>query len=378
MQGIARRIVSNCGLHSSPDSFYIANMKVLQRKIGMWKEELPDVRAFYAMKCNPDKVVMKTMIASGFGFDAASKNEIAAAIDTGADAEKDIIFAHPVKKIGDIDYAIRCGVRMTTFDNVSEVEKLVGGLGGLLRLRIDNPSARIDLGMKYGVDRGEYKHVIDRAIELGVDVKGVCFHVGSASKDPLIFREALKFSREVIEYGRRRGGYEMGVLDIGGGFTGDGFVDCARVLRKELKDGFKDVERVIAEPGRFFAEDVFTFFTPIIGQKEKAGKKEYWIGDSLYGSFNCILYDQQIPVFNIVRNPLLKGGIDDQRMYPSVIQGVTCDSRDTLETNIILPHLRNGDYLMVENFGAYTVAGACNFNGINMAEPKVFYIGEEF
>jgi hypothetical protein len=37
----------------------------------------------------------------------------------------------------------------------------------------------------------------------------------------------------------------------------------------------------------------------------------------------------------------VKGDIDDRRLYPSVIQGVTCDSRDTLETNIVLPQLRN-------------------------------------
>lgn len=42
--------------------------------------------------------------------------------------------------------------------------------------------------------------------------------------------------------------------------------------------------------------------------------------------------------------------------------------------DIMLPELRNGDWLMFPNAGAYTVAGACDFNGINMTRPKTFYV----
>ncbi len=34
-----------------------------------------------------------------------------------------------------------------------------------------------------------------------------------------------------------------------------------------------------------------------------------------------------------------------------------------------LPQLRNGDWLMFTNAGAYTVAGACDFNGIEFTTP---------
>ena len=194
----------------------------------------------------------------------------------------------------------------------------------------------------------------------------------------MIFKEALSFSRRVIEHGRRLG-YDMDVLDVGGGFTSKGFIDCAKVIRNELeKTGLEDVKKIIAEPGRYFVEDVFTFYIPIIGQKVKACKNEYWISDSLYGSFNCILYDDQIPKFDIVRNQDASNQTNTQGiiLYPSVIHGITCDSRDTLEKNIMLPKLENGDYFFVKNFGAYTIAGACNFNGINMVNPNVFYYNE--
>lgn len=370
MQKIARHLMYTNGLQ---DSFYVANMSALKKKIDDWKRDLPTVRPFYAMKCNPDEVVMREMLKNGFGFDAASKGEISKAISVGANPERDIIFAHPVKKVGEIDYALKKGVRMTTFDSVSEVEKLGvfgKGMGALLRLSVDNASARIQLGLKYGVGWSEYKKVIDEASGSGIDIAGVSFHVGSASKDPYVFKKALALSKEVIGYGRRSG-YDMRILDIGGGFTTDGFDDCAKVINKEL-EAFKGMQ-VIAEPGRYFVEDVFTFFTPIIGQRERGEKREYWIGDGLYGSMNCVIYDSQVPVFKYVRSKR-NGCVDEEREYPSIIHGQTCDSRDTLDGVVMLPSLDNGDFLMIENFGAYTLAGACDFNGINMTTPKIFYV----
>lgn len=38
-----------------------------------WKEALPDVHPFYAVKCNEDKLLLKTLAALGTGFDCASK-----------------------------------------------------------------------------------------------------------------------------------------------------------------------------------------------------------------------------------------------------------------------------------------------------------------
>lgn len=33
-----------------------------------------------------------------------------------------------------------------------------------------------------------------------------------------------------------------------------------------------------------------------------------------------------------------------------------------------------GDWLLFPRCGAYTIAGACNFNGISMSQPKTFYV----
>lgn len=375
MQKIARHLIYT---HKLSESFYVANMSVLRKKIFNWEEQLPNVRPFYAVKCNPDKEIMKEMLKKGVGFDVASRREIDAALAAGANPGDDIIFANPVKRRDDLEYATGLGVVTTTFDSIHELQKIEKNahtprVKALLRLRINNPTARIQLGTKYGVGWDEYKEIIDKAKgkEVGVDIAGVSFHVGSASQDPFVFREALVFSKIVIDYARQAG-FNMRILDIGGGFTGAGFNDCARILREDLVN-FPDMQ-VIAEPGRYFAEDVFTFFTPVIGQRERRGKREYWIGDGLYGSLNCVLYDEQIPEFKVLRNPLLQEDCKLGYDVPSIIQGATCDSRDTLEKTVMLPRLRDEDFLMIPRFGAYTLAGACDFNGISMTNPRIFYL----
>ena len=87
-----------------------------------------------------------------------------------------------------------------------------------------------------------------------------------------------------------------------------------------------------------------------------------------------MLYDEQIPEFKVLRNPLLQEDCKLGYDVPSIIQGATCDSRDTLEKTVMLPRLRDEDFLMIPRFGAYTLAGACDFNGINMTNPRIFYL----
>jgi ornithine decarboxylase len=202
--------------------------------------------------------------------------------------------------------------------------------------------------------------------------------VGSASKDPEVFAEGIKSSREVFDYIKSKGFINCNILDIGGGFTSENFEPCAVSINRSIEEYFGDLRdvQVIAEPGRFFAEEVFTFFVSVVGLRKRVGVHQYWVKDGLYGSFNAILYDQQMPSFEVYRSPFLSDVGDEESgvLCESEIMFETCDSCDKLDGKVMLPPLRIGDYLMVKNFGAYTLSAATDFNGINMTKPKIFYI----
>lgn len=75
--------------------------------------------------------------------------------------------------------------------------------------------------MKYGCDPlTEGPRLLDIARSLGLNVVGVSFHVGSGCQDPPVFERAITAARTLFDVGAEMG-FNMNVLDIGGGFPGN-------------------------------------------------------------------------------------------------------------------------------------------------------------
>ncbi|KIY99133.1 ornithine decarboxylase [Monoraphidium neglectum] len=225
---------------------------------------MPRVAPFYAVKCNPQPALLRLLAALGAGFDCASKAELEAVMALGVPQDR-IIFAHPCKRPLDLRFAAAAGVRLTTFDcegELSKVQELWPTAELVLRLRCDDPEARVPLGLKYGADPSEAHRLLAAAKSLGLRVVGVSFHVGSSCKNLGAFERAISSARAAFDQGLALG-HDMRLLDIGGGFTGrfdqSGCVvisEIARAVNAAVNAHFP-VEggvRLIAEPGRYFAE----------------------------------------------------------------------------------------------------------------------------
>jgi ornithine decarboxylase len=329
------------------------------------------------MKCNPDAEIMRIMKERSLGFDCASKKELMSVVNMGINPNR-IIFAHPCKKLSDIAFAKQIGVAYSVFDSSDELEKIHScykDMKVILRIRIQNDKARVQLGKKYGANEEEWDSLLHLAANLGLEVHGISFHVGSASNDPEIFDVALNKVQQVIQLNRNR--HPMHIVDIGGGFQKSNFIESADVIRKSIKHNFANNKNIqfIAEPGRFFVEDSSTFFTSIIGKRRRPnGGQEYWISDGLYGSMNCILYDKHVPNYSVLRYTS-HSNTNKEEEEKADVWGSTCDSMDKVLSSANFPkHLKLGDFIRFDNFGAYTLSGACDFNGINFTNPAIFYI----
>lgn len=82
------------------------------------------------------------------------------------------------------------------------------------------------------------------------------FHIGSLSKTPSAFEEALEMAAEVFEFNQKQLGYNFSLLDIGGGFpgtrdSGELFEKMAATITSSLSRHFSAYPgvRIIAEPG---------------------------------------------------------------------------------------------------------------------------------
>ncbi|XP_060709420.1 ornithine decarboxylase [Hemiscyllium ocellatum] len=370
------------------DAFYVADLGDVVKKHMRWQRVLPRVAPFYAVKCNDDKAVVKTLATLGAGFDCASKTEIQMVQSLDVPVEK-IIYANPCKQLSQIKYAATHGVQMMTFDSEVELMKVARGHPSaklVLRIAADDSKAICRLSVKFGATLKTSRLLLERAKELGIDIIGVSFHVGSGCTDAQTYAQAIADARFVFDLGVEYG-YNMYLLDIGGGFPGSEdtklkFEEIAAVINPAL-DKYFPIDsgvQVIAEPGRFYVASSYTLAVNIIAKKvvltEQSNSDEddecdrtvmYYVNDGVYGSFNCILYDHAH-----VKPVLLKKQKSDEKLYLTSIWGPTCDGLDRIVERCSMPELQVGDWMVFENMGAYTVAAASTFNGFQ--RPQIFYV----
>lgn len=349
--------------NTTEEAFYIVSIDKIYKRVEEWNEALPNIKPFYAVKCNPNEIVLKILASLGVNFDCASKNEIASVVGIVEDPSR-IIFANPCKMSNQIKYARANDVDLMTFDSDYELYKIrlyhpYSKL--ILRIRVDDSESVCQFGCKFGVDISNVKKLLEIAKTLSLNVVGVSFHVGSGCKNPTQFKKAILDSKKCFEIAETLG-FKFKILDIGGGFEHDTFQETSKVIKDAINEAkFEDDVKFIAEPGRFFVSSSHTLVVNVIGKKDvlcENGEKEfvYYLNDGMYGSFNCVHFDHSKP-------EICPFNERDGKRYKSKIFGPTCDSMDKISDQVFLPELAIGEWCYVENFGAYTCAAASTFNG---------------
>jgi ornithine decarboxylase len=372
------------------DPFFVADMAQVDNQYRRWKKHLPRAEIFYAVKCNPDLELVSRLHSYGCGFDCASKAEIELALGVGA-SPNSIIFANPCKQVSHIRFARSKGVRLMTFDNTDELLKIKREYPEaelVLRILADDSHSPVKLGLKFGAAPAVVPELLKSCKELGLNLVGLSFHVGSGCQDPLAYKSAMTLSRQIFDMASESFGFELTIMDVGGGFPGADtnglFSNVANVIQSEADRLFPSSVRIIAEPGRYFAAPLYTLAVQVTSKRtvhtSPDGKLRfmYYVNDGIYGSFNSVVFDHYTPNPKILlrRGKVVKNDestVGDK--FESSVWGPTCDSIDCVMSKVELPELHEGDWLYFENMGAYTRASASNFNGF--VKAGVIYINKQ-
>jgi ornithine decarboxylase len=302
-------------------AFFVNDVGVVERQNARWHKNLPQVRPFYAVKCNPDATLVRTLASLGTGFDCASGEEMAQCLNIGV-TPQDIIFANPIKNAKDLKFAKAAGVKKMTFDNEAELYKIKEyhpEAELVIRLLADDSGSVMKFGTKFGTPFVQVEGLLKTAKALNLKVIGTSFHIGSGCFDPTSYEKAIKLCRTVFDMGEKVGLPKFTFLDLGGGFpgnpvpherTGDvpAFEEFAHVIRDSCDKYFpKEMGvEIIGEPGRYMATAWSTLFVLVQGKREMPvesaapGEKLkrkflYYINDGVYGSFNNIMFDHAHP-----------------------------------------------------------------------------------
>lgn len=319
----------------------------------------------YAVKCNPHPLVLNAIYRAGIRhFDTASLAEIAQICETYDDAHA--YFMHPVKARATIRNAYTVyGIRHFVVDHGNELDKVLletGGQGVTIVVRLNTPLAPgtlYHLSGKFGADAPLAVELMQEAREAGCQV-GVAFHVGSQCLLPSAYRSALDLVGAVIE----AAGVQPVCVDVGGGFPAAYSNVEAPPLEDymaAIREGVKAIRlpptvELMAEPGRALVANGVSLLTQVQLRK---GERLY-INDGIYGSLSEM---HQVSVRMPARALRLDGVLSD-KTEAFVLNGPTCDSLDVLPGTFELPaDLREGDWIEIDQLGAYSNALATHFNG---------------
>lgn len=347
----------------------VLSLEQIEKKYRLLRTHLPRVKVFYAIKANPHRRILELMRDLGSNFDVASDGEIMELSSLGVDGSR-MIYANPMKTVNGLRACRNAGVGKMTFDSAGEIDKMARECPGatvLLRIRIDNSSAHVDLNKKFGAAREQALELLLKARDAGLDAAGIAFHVGSqtTSADPYLY--ALDIAREIFEEAAAAG-MQLRIMDIGGGFpipepkVRFNLQEMLNQINARLDEDFPGVE-IWAEPGRFICGTAVNLITSVIGVTERGGQPWYFLDEGLYGTFSGVLFDQWD--FKLI-------SFKEGEQVAATFAGPSCDSLDIMFRGKMTVRQEEGDLILVPICGAYTSASATTFNGFSKANFVVW------
>ncbi|MBI4194614.1 MAG: type III PLP-dependent enzyme [Betaproteobacteria bacterium] len=348
--------------------FLLIDTEIVRSKARRFKAAMPRVQPHYAVKANPDPRVLRTLIEEGVGFEIASIAELDLLLGLGVPAAE-ICYSNPMKSRAYVEYAAAKGVEWYVLDSIEELRKIVSiKPDARLYVRIEAPNIGSDwpLAGKFGIKSSEVDGIIAEAVQLGADLAGVTFHVGSQCRNPENWRVGIQHAKRVFRK-MRLAGLAPRLLNIGGGYPVrhvkpiPSIEKIAEIVNHAIRDIPQNV-RVMAEPGRFLVSDAGYFVCRVVGTATRGGKRwMYWDAGVFGGIIETtegLRYDIQTDRSG---NPI-----------PWCVAGPTCDSVDVCMRDEMFPEdMQEDDFIYIANAGAYTTAYASNFNGFPLPEVRV-------
>ena len=254
--------------HGTP--LFVVDHEALRKNYETFKKYLPRVQAYYAVKANSDPAIVQTLYEAGASFDVASMAEFRMVYENikslPAKERQDfiwdkIIYANPIKDnqtLRELDpYK-----PLVTYDNCAEigkVKKYAPHAGLVLRLKVPNTGAMVELSSKFGAAPGEAVDLIERRSTPGLVVEGLSFHVGSQCTNFENYVQALNLAAGIFHEAWDRGhpGGEAarhrrrlpGAVRRARQAVPHAGQDAQRRVRPAVPEGHRDPGRAGAVPG---------------------------------------------------------------------------------------------------------------------------------
>lgn len=351
----------------------------------------------YASKAFLTAEFAKYIASHGLFIDAVSLGDLYVIHQAGV-AMKNVVFHGNNKSIEELRYAIEHRVGMIVVDNVFELKHLVNltneyqkEISILIRMNpgIDAHTHQYIQTATFTSKFGESIYdddVLDRIIKICqsskyIRLRGFHAHIGSQIHEIAAFQlevsKMIDFQNQVND----RFHFALDTLNLGGGFGIQYTYDENSVsiremmmaltvsIEKKLQSSNSKIRHFMVEPGRSIVGEAGITLYECSQIKPTYGKKNYlFINGGMTDNIRPALY-----------NAVYECDIAN-KMYCSKdilvdVVGKCCESGDIIRKNVMVPHIDEGDLLIVYATGAYNYSMSSNYN--NLLKPAVIMVGKE-
>ncbi|MEO7531407.1 MAG: diaminopimelate decarboxylase [Sediminibacterium sp.] len=326
-----------------------------------------NARFFYACKSLTNINVLKYIQSIGASLDCVSVNEVKLGLMAGFD-KQNILYTPNCVDFAEIVEAKELGVNIN-IDNISILEQFGHKFGNSYPICIRlNPhimaggNFKISTGhidSKFGISIHQMRHIERIVKSTNLNVTGIHMHTGSEIKDVRVFLEGLE-----VMFNTATHFPNLEFIDLGSGFKvpyqpGDAETDV-NDLGKKVAAAFVEFEKetgkklqVWFEPGKYLVSQsgYLVVKTNVIKQTPAA------VFAGVNSGFNHLIRPMMYDAYHHIENISNPRGAE--RIYNVV--GNICET-DTFAWDRKLHEVREGDYLVFNNAGAYGFEMSSNFN----------------
>ncbi len=320
---------------------------------------------FYACKALTNVSILRFIQSLGAGVDCSSINEAKLALHAGF-SPKQVLYTSNGIGFSEVMEAKDLGVNIN-IDSLSGLEKFGQQYGHSypigIRLRpniMAGGNLKISTGhdkSKFGIPVDQLQEILTIVTKYNILITDLHIHTGSDIKDADVFVKGIDVLFDIIPHFK-----ELKSIDLGGGFKvpyipGDGETDID-LLAEKVKKAFDNHPQakglqIWFEPGKFLVSECGYFVTQVNVMKQTSATTFVSVDSGFNHLIRPMFYDSYHHIENI-SNP---GGA--LKKYSVV--GNICET-DTFAWDRNLNEVREGDYLVFYNAGAYGFEMSSNFN----------------
>ena len=362
----------------------IENYKRLRDSLTHYADR--DVVVYYAVKANPNPVILESLAHEGAHADVVSPYEAELALRNGYDASK-VMFTGTSVTDETMEYLLERNVliNIDSFSQMRRLAKLVPeGLPVSVRWNPGegagfNPAV-ITAGaeshgrpIKFGIEEGKILELCEEALSLGLKPIGLHQHIGSGwtGADVTHFLDTVDATLRVASKMTDMLGYKLDQLDLGGGpgipyrpgqpdFPVETYGEG---IFSRIKDSGLDFERLCVESGRYIVGDAGVLLTQVNTVEKKYGNLIVGVDAG----------------FNTLVRPAFYGSYEDEQFHETyhhmvvaervegprescTVAGPLCETGDLLAVKRDMTRPEEGETLAILGAGAYGYSMASIYN----------------